>query len=371
MDTVVIRTVLDGGGGSFKVMASVFDGASDPEVTFSMIETPSELNTGVNRLLPLAVVENCPERHHNLRQILEQLRLQEVEGLFIVGDLKIYNIMLGLSAHGGKYSCAYCLGVADLDSGEYRTFGHLQDHYTSYLQNGSNPKNMQYYFNTINKCLIVGEREERVLDKIMLPELHLMIGNCNHLLGPIKELWPGIMDWFKRNSIFWRGYQGGGLDGNNSRKFLQKLDILKSEVPRKLHPILETLKLFNLVVESCFSHELSSDYREKILNYKQSYKQLSDYCNKRLKFKLTVSWKVHCVTAHLEEFLTRQKTGLAKFAEQTGEAAHCSMKPVMKRHSRSEGHKDHGQKQMIAVRKFGSWNLKDIKQFGDTKLKLI
>ena len=178
------------------------------------------------------------------------------------------------------------------------------------------------------------------------------------------------MDWFKRNSIFWRGYQGGGLDGNNSRKFLQKLDILKSEVPRKLHPILETLKLFNLVVESCFSHELSSDYREKILNYKQSYKQLSDYCNKRLKFKLTVSWKVHCVTAHLEEFLTRQKTGLAKFAEQTGEAAHCSMKPVMKRHSRSEGHKEHGQKQLSAIRKFGSWNLKDIKQFGDTKLKL-
>ena len=100
--------------------------------------------------------------------------------------------MLGLSAHGGKYSCAYCLGVADLDSGEYRTFGHLQDDYTSYLQNGSNPKNMQYYFNTINKCLIVGERDERVLDKIILPELHLMIGNCNHLLGPIKELRPGL-----------------------------------------------------------------------------------------------------------------------------------------------------------------------------------
>ena len=111
VDTGVIRTVLDGGGGSFKVMASVFDGASDPEVTFSMIETPSELNTGVNRLLPLAVVENCPERHHNLCQILEQLRLQEVEGLFIVGDLKLYNIMLGLSAHGSKCSCAYCLGV--------------------------------------------------------------------------------------------------------------------------------------------------------------------------------------------------------------------------------------------------------------------
>ena len=54
-------------------MASVFDGTSDPEVTFSMIETPIELNTGVNRLLPHDVVENCQERLHNLQRQKEKL----------------------------------------------------------------------------------------------------------------------------------------------------------------------------------------------------------------------------------------------------------------------------------------------------------
>ena len=164
-------------------------------------EKQGDLNTGVNRLLPLAVVENCPERHHNLRQILNHMKLQEVKGLFIVGDLKIYNVMLGLSAHGGKYSCSFCLGPASIYSGVHRTFGHLKDYYISYQKAGSNPKLMSQHYNTINECLIAGSREERVLDKVILPELHMMIGNVNHLLHLIRELWPGLMDWFMENSV--------------------------------------------------------------------------------------------------------------------------------------------------------------------------
>ena len=57
-ETAVMRVVPDGGGGSFKVMVSVFDGNFDPEVTW---EKRGDLNTGVNQLLPLALVENCPE----------------------------------------------------------------------------------------------------------------------------------------------------------------------------------------------------------------------------------------------------------------------------------------------------------------------
>ena len=125
-----MRVVPDGGGGSFKV----------------------------NRLLPLAVVENCPERHHNLPQILNHIKLQEVKGLFIVGDLKIYNVMLGLSAHGGKYSCSFCLGPASIYSGVHRTFGHLKDHYISYQKTGSNPKLMLQHYNTINDCWVAGSR---------------------------------------------------------------------------------------------------------------------------------------------------------------------------------------------------------------------
>ena len=68
------------------------------------------------------------------------------------------------------------------------------------------------------------------------------------------------------------------------------------------------------------------------------------------------------MTAYLGDVLTEKQQGLALFAEQAGEAAHCKMKPVMKRHSRSEDHKDHGQRQLTAVTKFASRNLKDVAQ---------
>ena len=44
-ETAVMSVVPDGGGGSFKVMVSVFDGNFDPEVTWEKL---GDLNTGVN-----------------------------------------------------------------------------------------------------------------------------------------------------------------------------------------------------------------------------------------------------------------------------------------------------------------------------------
>ena len=84
------------------------------------------------------------------------------------------------------------------------------------------------------------------------------------------------------------------------------------------------------------------------------------YCYNNLNKKLLVSWKVHCVRAHLEDVLSKLQQGLALYAEQTGEGAHWKMELIMDRHHRSEDHKDHGQSQLTAVCKFASWNLKSI-----------
>ena len=187
----------------------------------------------------------------------------------------------------------------------------------------------------------------------------------NHLLGPIQELWPGLEDWCKDNSILWRGYHGGGLDGNNSMKLLQNLDLLKPAIHEDFHPIIDTLELFKGIVQGCFSHTLCPDYKSRINQFRESYQRLMAYCERKFEqheVKLTVSWKVHCVTAHLEDVLTKLQKGLAMYAEQTGEAAHHKMKPVMARHHRSEDHKDHGVRQLAAVSKFASWNLKSAKQ---------
>ena len=131
-----------------------------------------------------------------------------MNNLFIVGDLKIYNVMLGISSHGGKYACAFCLGISCLDSGISRTFGHLQDHHSSYKKAGANPMQMQNFCSTINECMIVASREERVLDKVMLPELHLMMGVVSHLFNLMMKVWPGILEWIKRNDVMKHGYRG-------------------------------------------------------------------------------------------------------------------------------------------------------------------
>ena len=129
----------------------------------------------------------------------------------------------------------------------------------------------------------------------------------------------------------------GRFGWENSSKFLFKLDLLQLELPINLHPVLDTLKIFSGVVEGCFSYELCTNYKEKIMDFRDSYKNLMVYSKKSRKFPLTVTWKVHCVTAHLEYMLTKQGKGMAHFAEQTGEAAYHKMKPA---HSRSENHKE-------------------------------
>ena len=185
------------------------------------------------------------------------------------------------------------------------------------------------------------KKEERVLDKIMLPELHLMMSVVNHLFNLMVKLWPDFLEWIERNDILLHRYQGGGLDGRNSSKLLCKLDLLQLELPINLHPVLETLKIFSCIVGGCFSYELCTDYKEKIMVFKDIFKNLMMYSKKSLKFLLSKTWKVYCVTAHLEDMLTKQGKGMAHFAEQTGEASHHKMKPVLARHSRSENHKDH------------------------------
>ena len=103
------------------------------------------------------------------------------------------------------------------------------------------------------------------------------------------------------------------------------------------------------------------------MDFRVSFKNLMVHSKIFLKFQTR---KVHCVTAHLEDILTKQGKGKALFTKQTGEAAHHKMKPVLARHSRSEVHKHHGLTQLTAVTKFASWNLKDVKELTRKDLKL-
>ena len=211
-DDAMFRVCQDGGGRSFKSVVSVMDRKMNPEA-----ETKGEMLSGVNRLLPLALCPGIPERHFNLRKIMEHLRLHEVPNLKVVMDLCLLNAHTGVSSHGGKYSCAFCDGPSSLQSGTLRTFGHLAKKYSESLA-GANPARMKDFCNVIQPCLTVASPEVKVIDVHPLPELHLHIGVVNHLAKLCINVDEKFLDLLKKHNIFRHGYQGGGLDGNNSYK---------------------------------------------------------------------------------------------------------------------------------------------------------
>ena len=108
-DMARFKIYIDSGEGSIKVLASVMEEHHDPEVMNTVLEQPNNRLSGVNRVLLLAYVENIQESHHNVKTILELLKFGQVQ-LKMCGDLKIINVLLCLSGHGGKFACAFCYG---------------------------------------------------------------------------------------------------------------------------------------------------------------------------------------------------------------------------------------------------------------------
>ena len=207
------RVCQDGGGGSFKSVVSVMDKGIDPSK-----EDKGEMLSGVNRLLPLAVCPGVPERHFNLRQISEHLQFHLIPNLRVVVDFCLLNAMVGISSHGGKYSCSYCEGASTINPGRPRTFGSLKKRYAEYQKAGSNPAKMQQFANVIQPSLTIAAANKLVMDVHPMPELHCLIGVVNHLVKLMIEVDSSTLDLLQKQNIFRHGYQGGGLDGNNSFK---------------------------------------------------------------------------------------------------------------------------------------------------------
>ena len=107
-----------------------------------------------------------------------------------------------------------------------------------------------------------------------------------------------------------RGYQGGGLDGNNSEKLLHLTDELRRVAPFNCIPVLNLMSAFLRITEGCFSWDLAPDYEERIqviqlfpyINniiivnlhqvFRRQYEEVMLYCE-MMGLPFTVSWKVH------------------------------------------------------------------------------
>ena len=93
----------DGGLGSFLVTLVVIDQTKNYKL--------EKLKpTGYPRLLIPAKVRDIPENTHNLRVIFDEMKINEVSKKYkIIGDLKIYNLLMGMQSSGSLHPCPYGL----------------------------------------------------------------------------------------------------------------------------------------------------------------------------------------------------------------------------------------------------------------------
>ena len=134
-------------------------------------EEKGERNTGVNRTLILAHGQGWDERHFNLRKILEILDLEQVQ-FSLAGDLKLLNLLLGISNHGGTHACLYCTGTLEeaTVAAEERTFGSILQDHSRYINDNRPVKHQSQYNNCIRSCLYpVADPEATILSTIPPP----------------------------------------------------------------------------------------------------------------------------------------------------------------------------------------------------------
>ena len=64
------------------------------------------------------------ENHKNLRVVIELLQIHKLS-FVVAADLKLLNVLLGLSGLGGKFACYICEGEMGLEAGTLQTFRFL------------------------------------------------------------------------------------------------------------------------------------------------------------------------------------------------------------------------------------------------------
>ena len=195
---------------------------------------------------------------------------------------------------------------------------------------------------------------------IAQPELHYVIGVTNWVFNLSKKVlgsnkYYKLVEWCQHHGITIHGYQGGGLDGNNSKKFLKYAKSLSELLPESVSPaVTDLLSKFDNVVSGCFSYYLSENYCLLLDQFKTSVWELISVWKQQFGTELSVPWKVHMVMCHVKPQLDSTGEGLAGDSEQTGESGHSKMKKEMARYKQDLTNTHHGERTLAGVKRFVS-----------------
>lgn len=335
---VSIKVMADGGQGFFKICMSVM-GEGDQEdeeggpikkrklySEGGSMSTQAKLSS-VHRVILLCIVPQIKETYENIKLLFELTELNCIPFKF-VSDFKILLLVNGQQTATSTYPCPYCfISLQELRSGKdlfqaqnsantsetgdsslissLKTYGHLKRDYMNFAQIGGGKKqNAKNHNSTLNPPLFSEDDDIFVLQKCVIPELHILQGFVNHLF------WDGLVPlvgretaliWPKKLNLVSKTYHGEIFEGNACRKLLEEADkLFDREIYGKVgifavSPYVHTFKAMDNLVKCCFGTTKigsNTSLQKYIEEVRKNYRALEN---------VTVTLKIHVLLEHLED----------------------------------------------------------------------
>lgn len=217
---------------------------------------------------------------------------------------------------------------------------------SNFVTGKKNKKQAASCHSTVNKPLFDENPDVKVLEKCVVPELHVMQGFVNHLFWNSLVHLVGrekVFIWLKKLNIVPQSYHGEVFEGNDCKRLLETADEL---LDPKIHdsvgyfailPYVTAFKTMNKIVKNSFSH--------KVKNKQDLQKSINDIKLQLKSIDVTETLKIHVLISHVIECLEFLfEYGLGVWSEQAGESVHSEFLKFWSRYKindiESEGYLD-------------------------------
>lgn len=373
---VTVKAMADGGQGFFKISLTILPENYSPIENSSTQEASDDENhqhnsedfngpkkrksyeeggsiskkgklTSVDSLILLCITPDIKETHANMKILFELTNINKIPFKF-VADFKLLLIVNGQQTATSAYPCPYCFvslhdlrGTSASDSScsninsdneleienhsELKTYGNLRTDYEKYCLTGYDKKKSKECHSTINLPLFDESDDTCVLQKCVIPELHVLQGFVNHLF------WKGLVPllgkdkaliWPKKLNLISKSYHGDAFEGNACRTLLKNADMLDDPTFYEevgiveIMPYITAYKAMNKVVNCCFTSG-------KVGPSLDAYIKELEYALNGID-KLSETLKIHVILSHVKESLQfiEKNNGLGFWSEQSGESIH-------------------------------------------------
>jgi hypothetical protein len=347
-----LKVGIDGGGGSLKICINITGAQENSQSTPAKkpgISNRFHQDSGVKKLLIVAIAEDLQENYHNLKVMLSAINIASVR-FSIACDFKLANILAGIQSHASAHPCCYCDGRSPWNSlATDRTLGAIRRKAEKFQEAGGRLSMAKNFANCVHPPLLPGADHIRLIDLVPPPELHIMLGVVNKIFDELNTRWGEnrAYSWAHDACIVRDQYHGGCLEGPACKKLLQKAEELRNILPRRLRRYASALKEFDLVRLACFGDSLNSDFETRIHQFKATYTGLG----------LSVTPKLHVLFHHVPEFCSRRDKGLGSFSEQATESAHSDFRTTWQRYQRPLNHPQYRGNLLQAVVNYNSFHI--------------